>query len=108
MHDADRELPDAARQLPGAEDRRLRGIRGVDVVAARQDAGALRCAADAARIEQRARAVPAVGVEAEGAGSLDEERPALVEEGLERREVDDGRIRFDLAEVGVERRGERE
>ena len=70
---------------------------------------ALRRAADAARIEQaRAVAVVAVHVEAERAGALDEERPPLGEERLEGIEIDDGRIGFDLAEVRIRRRGQRE
>ncbi len=69
----------------------------------------LRRPADAARIEQAgAVAVVAVHVEAERAGALDEERPPLREEGLERIEVDDRRIGFDLAEVGVRRGRQRE
>ena len=73
------------------------------------DRPSLRRAADAARIEQaRAVAVVAVHVEAEGAGALDEERPPLGEERLERVEVHDRRIGFDLAEVGIDRRGQRQ
>ena len=63
---------------------------------------ALRRAADAPRVEQVVAAVVAVRVEAEVAGSLDEERPPLVEERLERRQVDDRRIGLDLAEVRVD------
>ena len=40
--------------------------------------------------------------------ALDEERAPLVEDRLERREVHDRRIRFDLAEVGIDRRVQRE
>ena len=41
-------------------------------------------------------------------GALDEERPPLLEERLERVEVDDRGIGFDLTEVGIHRRGQRE
>ena len=40
---------------------------------------------------------------AEDLGALREERPPLLEEGLELREVDDGGVHLDLAEVRVER-----
>ena len=70
---------------------------------------ALRRAADAARVEQaRCTAVVAVHVELERARAFDEERPPLLEERLERVEVDDGGVGFDLAEVGIGRRGQRE
>ena len=44
----------------------------------------------------------------ERARPFDEERPPLREERLERVEVDDRRIGFDLAEVGIRRGRERE
>ena len=67
---------------------------------------ALRRAADAARVEQPgAGAVVAVDRKLEGARSLDEERPPLLEERLEGVEVDDRRIGFDLTEIGIGRRG---
>ena len=70
---------------------------------------ALRRPADPPRVEQAgARAVVAVETEVERAGAFDEERPPLGEERFERGEVDDRRIRFDLAEVRVDGAGERE
>ncbi len=93
-----------AGQLRRAEDRRRR--RPVDEFARRSP---LRRAADPPGIEQggvravephvAARPVPAEAVERLRA--LDEERALLVVERLERREVDDGRIDFDLAEVRI-------
>jgi hypothetical protein len=50
----------------------------------------------------------AVDVEAEQPAPGDEERPALVEEGLVRGEVEHGRIGLDLPEVRVDRRVDRE
>src|SRR6185503_21218485 len=81
------------------------------VAAARRRA--LRRPPDAAAVEERERRDVAAEetvepAEAEGTASLDEEGPPLREEGLERRQVDDRRIHFDLAEVGVDGRVERE
>ena len=84
----------------GAENRRLRRRLDVDGVAARQIARALRRSADPPRVEQ----VAVVEVEVEVSGPLDEERPALVEERLERRQVDDGGIGFHLPEIRIHRR----
>ena len=53
-------------------------------------------------------AVVAIDVELKRARPLDEERPPLLKERLERVEVDDRRIGFDLAEVGIGGRGQRE
>ena len=70
---------------------------------------AARRAANAPGVEQAAAvAVVAVEVEAEDAGAFDEERPPLREERLERGQVDDGGIRFDLTEVGIHRAGQRQ
>ena len=102
----------AAGQLRRAEDGR--GLRFVDelvhgVTVGRQ----LRRATDAARAEHRqARHVraeeAAQPAEAEVPRALDEERPPLVEGGLEVGEIHDGRIDLDLSKVGVHRRGQRE
>ena len=74
----------------------------------------LRRAADAARVE-KARREEEVEVarrgrvaEAEDVQPFGEERPLLRIERLELAEVDDGRIDFDLAEVGIDRAGQRE
>src|SRR5439155_3898682 len=50
----------------------------------------------------------AVAAEGEQLAALDEERPALLQLRLERREVDDRGIDLDLAEVGVEAGVERQ
>ena len=69
----------------------------------------LRRAADSSRVEQpAATAVVAVDVELEDAGAFDEERAPFGKERLERGKIDDRRIGFDLAEVGVDRAGQRQ
>ena len=71
----------------------------------------LRRAADAAAVVKPLAAavhLAAVDVEAEQSAAGDEERPPLVEERLVRREVEHRRIGFDLPEVRVDRRVERE
>jgi hypothetical protein len=101
------EAPAPARlpgELRGAENRGGRG--SVDVIALRV---ALRRPPDAPRVEdERLRAVeapeavrPAPPEVAEDARALDEERPLLLEEGLERRQVHHGGIDLDLPEVGL-------
>jgi hypothetical protein len=81
----------------------VHGFAGVEII------DALRRPADASRVEEaRALAVAAVEAEVEGAGAFDEERPPLGEEGFERGQVDDRRIGFDLAEVRIDRRGQRQ
>ena len=50
----------------------------------------------------------AVDAELEEAVPFDEERPLLRKEGLEGAEVEDRRIGLDLAEVGIDRAGERQ
>src|SRR5262245_38860807 len=52
FHDADREFPDAARELRRAQNRGLHRHVRVDVVAARQVVGAVRCAPDATGVEE--------------------------------------------------------
>ena len=78
---------------------------------------ALRRAADAAAVEERrlgpeeaprTALAPLRAEVAEHLGALGEERPPLLEERLELREVDDRRIHLDLAEVRVEGGVERE
>ncbi len=44
----------------------------------------------------------------ETAGALDEERATFLETRLERRQIDDGRVDFDLAEIRIGRRRQRE
>ena len=104
---ADREaVGEATGELGRRGDRRRRRAGRVAVVV-----GELRAAADAARVEQpRAAAVDvaAVGVELEDPRALEEERPALAVEGLERGQIELRRIGFHLAEVGVDRRVERQ
>ena len=85
--------------------------RGVDEVGVDRS---LRRAADAPRVE-KARREEEVEVarrgrvaEAEDVQPFGEERPLLRIERLELAEVDDGRIDLDLAEVGIDRAGERE
>ncbi len=90
-------------QLRGAEDRGV--VR--DVVEERAVGGAaVRPAPDPAAVEELV--PPAREAEVEHAGVLHEERTPLLEERLERRQVDDGRVRLDLAEVRVDGGVERE
>ena len=98
---AHRERPHAAGQLAGAEDG---GLARIHDVAAAGIGRATGRASDPARIEDRA----VVALELVGARSLDEERAPLVEEGLERRQVHFGGIGFHLAEVRIDRAGERQ
>src|SRR5205807_5187385 len=63
-------------------------------------------AADAPRIEQPLPVAvhgAAIHVEAKDPRPLDEERPPLLEERLERRKVEHAGVRLHLAEVGVDR-----
>ena len=109
LHDADRILTDPSRQLGRAENLGLRRHVRIDVVPARQIVGALGRAAHPPRVEHAAaRAVVAVEIEVEVAGSLDEERPPLVEVRFERRQVHNRRIRLHLSEIRIHRRRERE
>ena len=107
LHDADRVVADASRQLPRAEDRGLRRRVGVDAFVARKIVEALRRTANPAAVEQTgAGAVVAVHREVEVARTLHEERPALGEERFERGQVHDRGIGFDLAEIRVDGAGE--
>ena len=105
------DLPAARRgagELERAEDRRLRADADCLDVAARRHP--LRRATDATCIKKAGRIVVVEVArlpEGETVGVLEEERTSLGEEDLERREVHDGRIGFDLAEVRVDGRGER-
>ena len=97
-----------AGELRRRGDRRRRRRARVAVLVAQR-----RRAADATRVEQSlvgAAVDDDVAVELEliEARSLDEERPLLGIERLERREIEDGGIRLDLAEVGVDGRVERD
>ena len=60
------------------------------------------------RRPRRSRADAAAAELTEEGGALDEERALLGEEGLEGREVHDGRIHLDLAEVRIHRGVQRE
>ena len=99
-------------ELGRAEDRRRsRDIGELGIVV--DVAAELRRTPDTSRVENaQARDVAAeVATEAaeiERAGAGDEERPLLREERLERREIHNRRIGFDLTEVGINRRVERE
>ena len=103
------------RQLGGAEDRRVLGHVGKldrdrKTTPERRN---LRRAPNAPRGEHReTRHVRAEETtdpaQAEVARARDEERPLFVEEGLESREVDHGRIDFDLTKVRVDRCIERQ
>ena len=93
----------AAGELRSAEDGGKRGRRGVGV-----DSGQLGCASDASRVDESltGRTVVdrgAVYAHLELPRTLDEERPFLLKKRLERREVEHPRVRFDLAEVRVDR-----
>ena len=82
---------------------------GTRAHAVRERRRAARRAADAPRIEEAAAAaVVAVQIEGEHAGAFDEERPALGEERLEAAQVHDRGIGFDLPEVGIHRRRQRD
>ncbi len=101
-----------ARQLRSTKNRRVLGrVREcVERVAIRPQ---LRGAADAARAEHRqarhgGAEEAAQPAEPEIAGTLDEERPPLVERGFEVGEIDDGRIDFHLSEVRIHGRVQRE
>src|SRR5215831_3020394 len=68
-------------------------------------------ATDATTVVQtfaRAVDVVAVHVEPEQAATRDKEWPALIEKRFVRREVQHGRIRFDLTEVRIDRRVDRQ
>src|SRR5690606_38110169 len=96
----------SAGELGRAQHARGTGVSDVGI-----DAAQLRGAADAPRVEQAAAAgvdVAARGAEVEDARAFEEEGAALLEELLESREVEHGRIGLDLAEVWVERRIHRE
>src|SRR5437763_544865 len=98
-----------AGQLRRAEDRGLRRLG--------HEAGGdapLRRAADAARVEHlRLKEEPEVALrrrvaESKDVHALADERALLGEERLELAEIDDGRVDFDLPEVGIDRAGEGE
>ena len=98
----------ASSELRRRRDRRRRRRARVTVLTAQR-----RRAADAARVEQTLIGAAidddvAVELELVQPRPLDEEGALLGVEGLERREVEDGRVGFDLAEVGIHRRIERD
>ena len=109
VEDAEGEAPrQAAGDLAGAQDPGRGGRRRVAVVV-----GELRRAPDPAGVEQALAGVAvhhhdAVHPEREQPLALDEEGSPLLEEGLERAEVELRRVGLDLAEVGVHRRVEQE
>ena len=97
----------AERQPTGKTSRDLRGaknparVRGLGVAVQSTE---LRIATHAPGIEQPFPAAVhdvAVHAEVENAGAFDEKRPAFLEERLERRQVDHGRIGVDLTEIGI-------
>jgi hypothetical protein len=96
----------AAGQLRGAEDGGECGRRRVGI-----DAFQLGLAADAPRVDESLAGIAvvdrrAVDVELKLPGALHEERPLLAEERLEGREIEHAGVRFNLAEVGIDRRVE--